>query len=88
MHLPMQQVTFRVYTKPRCAQCSATFNWLSRRGVGGIEIDDPGELVGAAQRAGVASAPVVEVVRDGKIAAAWGGFRPDLIDRWALEDGE
>ena len=86
--MPMQQVTFRVYTKPRCAQCSATFNWLSRRGTGGIEIDDPDALADAAHRAGVTSAPVVEVVRDGKIADSWGGFRPELIDRWVIDGVE
>lgn len=86
MRMPVREVPslrFHVHTKPRCPQCSATLMWLSRRDLFSIEIDDPDELMAAASRAHVSTAPVVEVVRDGKVVDSWGGFRPELIDVWA-----
>lgn len=79
----MPSLRFYVYSKPRCPQCSATLMWLSRRDLFSIEVDDPDELMAAASRAHVVAAPVVEVVRDGKVVDSWGGFRPELIDMWS-----
>lgn len=74
----------RVYSKPRCQQCTATKRWLTEHGIP-FEVEDirePGNLA-AAQALGHTSAPVV-VVGD----ESWSGFRPDFLDEIAARVAE
>jgi glutaredoxin-like protein NrdH len=68
-------VLIRVYSKPRCQQCTATKRWLTEHGIPFVveDIREPGNLA-AAQALGHTSAPVV-VVGD----ESWSGFRPDKL---------
>jgi glutaredoxin-like protein NrdH len=66
-----------VYTKPDCAQCTATFKTLDKAGINYQKIDiteDP-EAREYVMGLGYRGAPVVYV----SPAVHWSGFRPDRI---------
>ncbi|MGP5015716.1 glutaredoxin-like protein NrdH [Glutamicibacter ardleyensis] len=66
----------RVYSKPNCVQCSATYRALDKKGIEYQKIDvsqDPRSLE-FIRSLGYAQAPVVVTGQD-----HWSGFRPDKI---------
>lgn len=71
-----------IYTRPGCVQCSATTNFLDRKGVAYelIDISNQPEVLGRLLGGGYKSLPVV-FVNDGRTPESWSGFRPDLLKR-------
>lgn len=73
-------MTIRVFSKPHCVQCTATYRALDSAGLAyeviDISVDDAAlELV---KSMGYLQAPVVTAGDD-----SWDGFRPDLISNLA-----
>lgn len=71
----------KVYTKPSCVQCNATYRALDAKNVE-YEIHDVSEDAVALEQVkalGYLQAPVVVTDED-----HWSGFRPDKIDELAL----
>lgn len=71
----------KVYTKPSCVQCNATYRALDAKNVE-YEIHDVSEDAEALEQVkalGYLQAPVVVTDED-----HWSGFRPDKIDELAL----
>ena len=74
----------RVYTKPSCVQCTATYRALDSRGIEYEVLDlseDPAALE-QVKALGYLQAPVVITDED-----HWSGFRPDKIDELAARLG-
>ncbi|MDR1033375.1 MAG: glutaredoxin-like protein NrdH [Bifidobacteriaceae bacterium] len=72
----------KVYSKPACAQCNATYLALDKAGVT-YEVFDVTKDENAMNRVielGFFQAPVVEAGE-----RSWSGFRPDLIQKVAAE---
>lgn len=76
-------MTVTVYTKPSCAQCTATYRGLNNKGVEYDKIDvtqDEAALSFIKDDLGYQAAPVV-VLRDedGTVVDSWSQFRADKI---------
>lgn len=67
----------KVYTKPSCVQCNATYKALNERGIPFEKIDISQDLdaLQFVQGLGHLQAPVVVTDDD-----HWSGFRPDKIE--------
>lgn len=67
----------KVYTKPSCVQCNATYKALNERGIPFemIDISQDLEALQFVQGLGHLQAPVVVTDDD-----HWSGFRPDKIE--------
>lgn len=76
-HLEKVNNLVRVYTKPACVQCTATYRRLDALGVKYevIDVSEDAEALEHIKSLGYLQAPVV-VTQDNH----WSGFRPDLID--------
>ncbi len=68
--------TITVYTKPACAQCSATFRQLDAKGIDYTTVDltEEPEALEMVKAMGYQQAPVVVTSTD-----HWSGFRPDKL---------
>lgn len=66
----------KVYTKPSCVQCNATYNALNKKGIPFEKIDMSQDLeaLELVKGLGYFQAPVVVTDDD-----HWSGFRPDKI---------
>lgn len=73
-------MSITVYTKPSCAQCTATYRALDKHGIeyDTVNISDNGDALLTIKEMGYLQAPVV-VTED----THWSGFRPDLIEKLA-----
>ncbi|GAA4484568.1 redoxin NrdH [Microbacterium panaciterrae] len=72
----------KVYTKPGCVQCNATYRAMDAKGIDYDVIDiteDPAALE-LVKSLGYLQAPVVVTDED-----HWGGFRPDKISELVAE---
>ena len=69
-------MTITVYSKPACAQCTATTRALSARGLDFevIDLTEDDAAMTRVQELGYRQAPVVMAGDD-----HWAGFRPDKI---------
>lgn len=65
-----------VYSKPACAQCTATHHALSQRGITyrAVDISEDAEGFSLVQELGYRQVPVIVTETD-----HWSGFRPDKI---------
>lgn len=70
-----------VYSQPGCMPCRATARKLDKLGVEYTVTDITDDDTAAAhlKAEGWQGTPVVEVVRDGEVVAAWSGFRNDAL---------
>jgi glutaredoxin-like protein NrdH len=66
----------RVYSKPSCVQCTATYRALERRGVGYrvVDVSVDAAALELIKELGYLRVPVVITDDD-----HWGGFRPDKV---------
>ncbi|MFJ2619718.1 glutaredoxin-like protein NrdH [Glutamicibacter sp. NPDC087344] len=66
----------KVYTKPSCVQCNATYKALDKAGVEyeKVDISQDEEALEFVRGLGYLQAPVVVTAEE-----HWGGFRPDKI---------
>lgn len=73
----------KVYTKPSCVQCNATYRALDSKGIEYevIDLSIDAEALEEVKALGYLQAPVVVTDSD-----HWSGFRPDKIDE--LTSGE
>lgn len=73
----------KVYTKPSCVQCNATYRALDSKGIEYevIDLSTDAEALEEVKALGYLQAPVVVTASD-----HWSGFRPDKIDE--LTSGE
>lgn len=76
----MSNVQIKVYSKPSCVQCTATYRALDAKGLAyeviDVSIDNSG--LETVKNLGYLQAPVVVAGND-----HWSGFRPDKIDALA-----
>lgn len=83
-----KKLSITVYSKPRCAQCVATYRKLNGLGAPheSVDVSEDPEALSFIRSLGYMQAPVV-VVRDskGNIMKHWSGFRPDLIKKEATK---
>lgn len=77
-----------VYTAPGCGQCVFTKKWLDRKSASYQEVDlsQDAQAMAAVKALGYMRAPVVIVNDDGdnQNEKHWFGFRPDLLEQFAL----
>lgn len=73
----------KVYTKPSCVQCNATYRALDSKGIEYevIDLTNDDQALERVKALGYLQAPVVVTDSD-----HWSGFRPDKIDE--LTSGE
>lgn len=66
-----------VCTKPSCAQCSATYRALDKKGIKfrKVDISTDAKALDYVRSLGYMQAPVVVTAND-----HWSGFRPDKIE--------
>ncbi|AGM31746.1 glutaredoxin-like protein NrdH (plasmid) [Mycobacteroides abscessus] len=78
-------MTVTVYTKPACAQCSATYKALDKQGIeyNVVDITEAPEARDYVLALGYMQAPVVVAGDD-----HWSGFRPDRIKALAAMNVE
>ena len=76
-------MSVKVYTKPSCVQCNATYRALDSRGIEYevIDLSIDNRALEEVKALGYLQAPVVVTAND-----HWSGFRPDKIDE--LTSGE
>lgn len=75
-------MSFIVYSKPSCVQCTATYRALDAKGIEYTVVDlttNPAALEYVMDELGYSAAPVVAASDQDP----WSGFRPDLIDKHA-----
>jgi glutaredoxin-like protein NrdH len=80
--------TIRLYSKPRCVQCTATKRWLDKRGIEYQTVDvsqSPDDLA-AIKALGYMSAPVVIISNgDPETDIHWAGFDVNHLARYCTE---
>ena len=66
----------RIYAKPNCVQCNATYQALDKKGLGyqKIDISQDAQALAYVRSLGYRQAPVVVTAQ-----GHWSGFRPDKI---------
>lgn len=77
-----------VYSKPRCAQCTATYRKLRALGLpfNSIDVTEDADALAFIRTLGYQQAPVVVVHEGEDIKKHWSGFRPDLLKKEAQND--
>lgn len=78
-------MTITVFSKPNCRQCTATKDWLKKRGQDFVEhdISQDAEARDVALSMGFTSAPVVTIRNyDGGLEDSWGGLNPGKLHQW------
>lgn len=67
----------KVYSKPACVQCTATYRRLDAKGISYkiLDVSQDEEALAEIKELGYLQAPVVITEKE-----HWSGFRPDLID--------
>lgn len=77
-----------VYTAPGCGQCRFTQKWLDKKSVPfeAVDLSQDPDALAAVKALGYEAAPVVIVNDDGdnQNEKHWYGFRPDLLEEFAL----
>lgn len=71
----------KMYTKPKCVQCNATYRKLEAEGIKYevIDLSENPDAIEEIKELGYLQAPVVVVDKDNH----WSGFRPDKIEALA-----
>jgi glutaredoxin-like protein NrdH len=80
--------TIRVYSKPRCQPCIATYRWLDQRGIAYEVVDTSKDenIVLALKEQGYLESPVVLLEKDG-VKDEWSGFNPNkLLEHFPAEE--
>lgn len=76
-------MTVEVYSKPACAQCTATYRAMDKKNIEykTIDISQDTAAYDKVVELGFQAAPVVLVLdEDGEIVRKWSGFDPDEIN--------
>lgn len=70
------EIQVTVYSKPSCAQCTATYRALDSKGIAYVVVDltETPDALETVKGLGYLQAPVVVTGE-----SHWSGFRPDLI---------
>lgn len=66
-----------MFSKPACTQCRATEKTLQRLGLEYEKVDVTQDMEAYRRAAGhgFTAMPIVEIVQDGEVVAAWSGYR-------------
>lgn len=77
-----------IYTAPNCQQCRMTESRMASKGLSFriIRLDNEPTIAAKLRSQGYTQAPVVDVT--GEQRQTWTGFRPDLIDLLAQNQGQ
>ncbi|XKH58716.1 NrdH-redoxin (plasmid) [Citricoccus nitrophenolicus] len=76
-------MTTKVYSKPGCVQCNATYRALDKKGINYevVDMSKDADALDLVLSRGHLQAPVMIVFNaDGSIHESWDGFRPDKIE--------
>lgn len=81
----MAQKEVTVYSKPACAQCTATKRWLTSKEIDFVEDDAVENLDHILALLRFKQAPVIRVVDpQSRTATFWYGYNPEELERHLL----
>lgn len=89
LHAGAQGESLVMLSKPACVQCMGTKRHLDKKGFTAfttIDITENLEWYEFAKASGYLQAPVLLVVREGRVVDSWAGYQPGRLDKFVAEN--